>query len=138
MKNLENYDEKAVSQLPVQCDAIKGKRSFKPSSHVPVRIPNPRKDDVSQGLVATRASSCFMQQSIVKRWGLDDQVVPSAKQVIFKNGVKNSVQGSVYLSVSIEGRELEVDALVIKSKGPNIILGFDFLHYHDLLMVCKE
>lgn len=54
--------------------------------------------------------------------------------MIFENGVQNLLQGSVCLLVSIEQQELEVDALIIKCKGPNLILGFDFQHQSDLLM----
>lgn len=74
----------------------------------------------------------------MKKLNLESQMRPCGKHVIFGNGVRDAVQGSLCLNVSIEGQDLQVNALVIRGKGPNLILGFDFLYEHDLLVDCKE
>lgn len=120
------------------CNAIKGKGSFKLFLYTLVCVHNSRKDAVLQGLVGIGASSNFVKQPVAKQLGLDEQVVPCNKQMIFGNGVHDSIQSSVCPPIFIEGQESKVDALVIKGKGPNPVLSFDFPHHHDLIVDCKS
>lgn len=65
-------------------------------------------------------------------------MIPNTKQVVSGNGIRDEFLGSVSLEVEIADRPLCLNALVIRGKGHELILGFDFLQSHDLLVDCKS
>jgi len=115
--------------LPAACRAAQKK-----SLHVKVCVEGV---DVL-ALVDTGATSCFVQQALVKRLGLWDSVQPCDQEVCYGNGDTEPMVGVITLPVHVHGVPMPMPAYVLKSKGPSLIMGFTFLEANGLLVDCTS
>ena len=122
-------DEKChqVLALPALCRSAQKK-----SLHVKVNIEG---TDIL-ALVDTGATSSFVQAAVVKRLGLWDSVQPCNQDVRYGNGDVEPMIGMVTLPVKVQGADMPMQAFVLKSKGPPLIMGFPFLEDNKLVVDC--
>ena len=73
------------------------KKSNKKSLHIPIHVCGRR----IFALVDTGPISCFIQFSLVKKWGIWDKKVKSTHQVRYANGVVEPVLGIVPLETTL-------------------------------------
>jgi len=122
---------KEPDQEVMVCNGIRS--TEKSSMHLPVKVAGHKVG----ALVDTGATNCFIQSKLVETLKLTDQIQLCSSLVVMGNGVTEELQGRLPLEVTIEGRDYNLDAFVIKGKGPPLILGYRFLADHNLVVDCR-
>ena len=115
--------------LPAACRAHQKK-----SLHVKVAVESVE----VHALVDTGATSSFIQQALVRRLGLEESVRPCAQEVRYGNGDTEPMVGEMTLPIKVQGVAMPMQAYVLRSKGPSLIMGFSFLEANGLLVDCTS
>ena len=100
-----------------------GEKSNKKSLRIPIHVCG----WCIFALVATDATSCFIQFSLAKKLGIWDKNIKSTHQIRYANGVVEPVLGIIPLEITLQVHYTTVPAYVLHGKGPALILGFTFL-----------
>lgn len=118
---------------PITCRTV---AAHPASVSVPISIQGSKGGVKAHALIDTGASHNFVQHSLVKKIGKEEDILPCSRSVTYGNGYQEPLVGSITLQSMINGTPHSVECFVIRGKGPQMILGYGFLAVNHLLVDC--